>query len=180
MKNLVILISAIAFIAGCSDTPPKVSEKPIEKKELSEKEKETVAAHSVDKEAKITKTAPELPKVERPKEKSKWTQSGDPIDTSTFDAAIEKAKAAAKAKPGDADAKKAVGIALYERALALTKARQYAAAIGDFRRSLEYNPDHKDSKKWIDQITVIYKSLNREVPQKGEEPPPLEFKKQKA
>lgn len=181
MKNfLLMLFVSLAFV-GCANNAPKVSEKPIEKaKELSEKEKETVAAHTVDKEAEITKTAPELPNVKASKDKTKWTRSGDPIDTSKFDESIKKAEATAKAVPADSAAKAAAAEALYERGFALTQARQYAAAIGDYRKALKYVPDHKESKKWIGQITMIYKSLNRDVPPPGEEPPPLEFKKQKA
>lgn len=175
-----IFCGSLLFI-GCADTAPKVSDKPIEEtRTVSEKEKETVAAHSVDKEAELTNTAPPLPEVTTSDDKTKWTRSGDPIDTSKFDEAITKTEAALKAKPQDATAKTAAAQALYDRGFALTQARQYAAAIGDYRRAMKYVPDHKESKKWIDQITLIYKSLNREIPAIGEEPEPLEFKKQKA
>lgn len=181
MKKLILLACAGLLFISCADTAPEVSKKPTEKKTtLSEKEKETVAAHSVDKEAEITKTAPPIPKVKRSKEKSKWTQSGDPIDTTKFDEAITKAETALKASPKDAELKSVAAEAYYLRGFALTEARQYAAAIGDYRKSLKHMPDHKGSKKWVSQITMIYKSLNREVPAEGEEPAPLEFKKQKA
>ena len=181
MKKIILVICASLFFIGCSDSAPKVSDKPIdETKTVSEKEKETVAAHSVDKEAEITKTAPPISKARKSKGKGKWTRSGDPIDVSKYNEAIAKAEAALKARPDDSVAKKSAAEAFYERGFALTQARQYAAAIGDYRKALRYVPDHKDSKKWVGQITMIYKSLNREIPAEGEEPKPLEFKKQKA
>lgn len=103
-------------------------------------------------------------------EKSKWTQGGDPIDTSAYDSEIAKAD-----KSGD---KKALSQAYQKRADALTKARQYAAALGDYRRAVKADPSNADAKNWIDQITMVYQSMNRESPQEGEEPPPLPFKKQ--
>jgi tetratricopeptide (TPR) repeat protein len=102
-------------------------------------------------------------------DKSKWTQGGDPIDTSNFDADIAKAE-----KSGD---KKALSQAYEKRADALTKARQYAAALGDYRKALKADPSNGDAKNWVDQITMVYESMNREAPKEGEEPPPLPFKK---
>lgn len=108
---------------------------------------------------------------------SKWTQSGDPIDTTKFDAAIMTAERALAAKPDDASAKKAVAQAFLDRAMALTEARQYASALGDYRRTLKHDPANAEAKQWIDQIVMIYKSINRSYPNEGEEPPPLPFKK---
>ena len=108
----------------------------------------------------------------------KWTQSGDPIDTAKFDEAVASAEKAQKASPSDDGAKRALAEAYFERGVALTQARQYASALGDYRRALKYNPDHEDSKKWIEQIQGIYKMLNKEGPKEGEEPPPLPFKKE--
>ena len=51
------------------------------------------------------------------------------------------------------------------------------AALGDYRKALKHVPDHDESKKWIDQITGIYKMLNKEAPKEGEEPAPLPFQK---
>lgn len=109
--------------------------------------------------------------------KSKWSQSGEAIDTKEFDAAIASAEKAVSAKPSDAAAKKALADAYYKRAEALTEVRQYASALGDYRRTLEYDPSNADAKNWIGQITMIYESINRESPKEGEEPPPLPFPK---
>ena len=100
----------------------------------------------------------------------KWSQSGDAIDTSKFDAKIDEAR-----KGSD---KKALAEAYFERGFALTEARQYASALGDYRRALKYDPNHEESKKWIDQIISIYAMLKKDAPKEGEEPPPLPFKKE--
>ena len=109
-------------------------------------------------------------------EKSKWTQSGDPIDTKKFDTAIAAAEIALRKSPNDEKAKKALAEAYFDRAEALTKARQYASALGDYRRTVKYDPSNEEAKGWIDQIINIYNSINREYPKEGEEPPPLPFK----
>jgi len=57
--------------------------------------------------------------------------------------------------------------------VALTDARQYASALGDYRRTLKYDPSNAEAKDWIERIVSIYDSINRESPKEGEEPPPL-------
>lgn len=112
-------------------------------------------------------------------QKSKWTQSGDPIDTKEFDAAIAAAEVALGKKPSDADAKKALSAAYFNRAEALTKARQYASALGDYRKAVKHDPSNAEAKEWIDKIIMIYDSIKRGYPKEGEEPPPLPFNKEK-
>jgi hypothetical protein len=73
---------------------------------------QTAIAHSLE-----NQTPP--PAANAPEGKSKWTQSGDAIDTKEFDAAITSAEAAVKSKPADAAAKKALGDAYFKRAEAL-------------------------------------------------------------
>lgn len=107
----------------------------------------------------------------------KWTQSGDPIDTSTFDAAIKAAEMAIKIRPDDATAKAALAEAYFTRGEALTRARQYASALGDYRRAMKYEPNHAGSLQWEKQILGIYEGMNMEAPKPGEEPPPLPFRK---
>lgn len=108
--------------------------------------------------------------------KSKWTQSGNPIDTKKFDADVANTEKALKSKPNDETAKKAVADAYFVRAMALTDARQYASALGDFRKTIKHDPSNAEAKEWIDQIISIYNSINKEYPKEGEEPPPLPFK----
>jgi len=109
--------------------------------------------------------------------KSKWTQSGDPIDTTAFDAEIKEADGKLKANPKDENLIKSLAQAFADRGLALTDARQYASALGDFRRAQKLDPNNAEAKKWIEQIISIYNSINKEYPKEGEEPPPLPFKK---
>lgn len=72
---------------------------------------------------------------------------------------------------------KALGDAYYKRAVALTEARQYASALGDYRRALKNDPSNAEAKDWVDKIIMIYDSMNKTSPKEGEEPPPLPFKK---
>jgi len=108
----------------------------------------------------------------------KRSQSGDPIDTAKFDTAIASAEKELKAKPSDETLKKGLAQAFFERGVALTEARQYASALGDYRRALKLDPDHEESKEWIDQIIGIYTMMKKAAPKEGDEPPPLPFKKQ--
>jgi len=111
--------------------------------------------------------------------KSHWTQGGNPIDTSKLDTSVAAAEKAFKVKQNDAAAKQALSDAYLNRAMALTDARQYASALGDFRRALKYDPSSEEAKTWIDQIIKIYDSMNKEYPKEGEEPPPLAWKGEK-
>jgi tetratricopeptide (TPR) repeat protein len=109
--------------------------------------------------------------------KSKWTQGGEPIDTTELDKEIKTAEAALIERPALPALQKAVGDAYFKRAEALKEARQYASALGDYRRALKHDPSNAQAKNWIDQIIMIYDSLGRESPKEGEEPPPLTSKK---
>jgi len=126
---------------------------------------QTMIAHS-------TENQPPPGTAGNPPTRTRWTQSGDPIDTSEFDAAISKAE-----KAGKSADKKALAEAYFNRGVALTHARQYASALGDYRKALKYDPENADAKQWIDQILGIYESMNKEAPKEGEEPPPLPYKK---
>lgn len=105
----------------------------------------------------------------------KWSQSGEPIDTAKFDGTIAAAERIVKSKPADEAARKTLADAYFDRGFALTEARQYASALGDYRRALKHDPTHEESKKWMDQIVSIYRMLKKEPPKEGEEP--LPFKK---
>lgn len=175
--RIILFLTAVLFISACSGGPD-VSQEPVTNtKDQSERVSETVASHTVDGEreqSSAKNTAVPAP----PKDgaKRKWSRSGDPIDTAKFDAGIEKATADLKAKSDDA-AEKALGTAYFERGVALTAARQYASAIGDFRKAVKYDSANEDAKQQIALITSIYNSMNIEVPAEGEEPAALEFKK---
>lgn len=101
-------------------------------------------------------------------EKSKWSQSGEPIDTKVYDDAIK----AAERSPAKAQSE-----AYYKRAFALTDARQYASALGDYRKAAKLDPSNTQAKAWIDKIIMIYDGMNKDYPKEGEEPPALPFTK---
>ncbi|HMO81813.1 MAG TPA: tetratricopeptide repeat protein [Pyrinomonadaceae bacterium] len=122
-------------------------------------------------------TENQAPKPAAPANGGRWSASGDPIDTTEFDKAIADAEKQLKAKPADADAKEAAATAYFNRGFALTEARQYASALGDYRRAMKLDPNHAESKKWESEIIRIYEMMNKEYPKPGEEPPPLPFKK---
>jgi tetratricopeptide (TPR) repeat protein len=105
------------------------------------------------------------------------TGSGTPIDTSKYDADIKSAEEKYNKNQKDNVAKKALAKAYLERANALTEAGQYRSALGDYRRTLKYDPNNEEAKSWIDQIVSIFQKMNREPPKEGEEPPPLPYKK---
>lgn len=111
--------------------------------------------------------------------KSKWSQGGEAFDTSVLDKDIAAAEKAVAGKATDEKAKKALSEAYYKRAVALTDKRQYASALGDYRRAVKYDPSNAEAKDWIDKIIMIYGSLNKAAPNEGEEPPPLPFEKGK-
>lgn len=104
---------------------------------------------------------------------AQWKQSGDPIDTKELDAAIAASEVAFKKNASDENVKKSLSDAYFKRATALTEARQYASALGDYRRTMKYDPTNTDAKEWIDKIIMIYESMGRSYPKEGEEPPPL-------
>ena len=163
----VIAVSLLSFaFVGCNNSAPQISQQPVAN--TNSRPSEMVAAHTTE-----NKSVPGA----KSEGKTKWTQSGEPIDTSDFDQKIAAAEKNLKSKPNDEAAKKALAEAYYQRGFALTEARQYASAIGDFRRALKYEPENADAKKWIATIVNIYDSINRESPKEGEEPPPLPFKK---
>jgi tetratricopeptide (TPR) repeat protein len=171
MKKL-LLITGIAVLANaCNNSQPPQANSAGATRSTNEKT-QTAIAHSSEKQ-----TPPAAPAANG--EKSKWTQSGDPIDTTKFDAAVTTAKKTLDSKPTNAAAQKALADAYYDRAVALTDARQYASALGDYRRTLKLDPSNTGAKEWIDKIIMIYDGLRKSYPSEGEEPPPLPFTKGK-
>lgn len=95
------------------------------------------------------------------------------IDVGVLTANIEKTEKAYKQNPKDEKTKMNLAEAYFERATALTDAAQYRAALGDFRKGLKLNPSDKEAKDMHDQIIAIFKSIGREPPEEGKEPPPM-------
>ncbi|HTH51909.1 MAG TPA: tetratricopeptide repeat protein [Pyrinomonadaceae bacterium] len=161
MKKIAILLAACLAVACGSSAPPVAENSNAAPGGPVGGRPQTAIAHT---------TEGGTPPASNGAPASKWTQGGDPVDTTAMDVAIEKAD-----KSGD---KKSLSQAYFKRADALTQARQYAAALGDYRKALRADPSNADAKNWIDQITMVYQSMNREAPKEGEEPAPLPFKKQ--
>lgn len=103
---------------------------------------------------------------------------GDAIDTTKYDAEIAQAEKDFQKKPNDAASRTALAHAYLKRAGALTKARQYRSALGDYRRTLKYDPDNEEAREMSGTITGIMKQMNRDIPAEGEEPPPLPYQKE--
>ncbi len=169
--NKFFIISAAVFAFGCNNAAPVATQNSNTNAPAAERSGnlESVAAHTTENEnptlAKTSGTPSNSP-------------VGDPIDVSEFNEAIKTATKKEAAKPKDPQAKKDLGAAFFARGFALTEARQYPAALGDYRRVLKYDPDNEEAKKWIAQIESIYTMLKKEAPKEGEEPEPLPFKKQ--
>lgn len=169
MKKLLVLLTSAIFLVGCNNAAKPVAQDTNAAKPANTEKSQTAIAHSTENQTPPANTgAP-----------SKWKQSGDPIDTKVYDAAIATAEVAFKKKQDDVTVKKALAEAYYKRADALTTTHQYASALGDYRRTLKYDPSNKEAKDWIEKITMIYGSMNKEAPPEGEEPPPLTLEKGK-
>ena len=177
MKIFFTIIFCAFALSACGDSKPEnLNLQTSAANNSINKETLTVSSRSNNQPANVSNAAASpVPKSDT---KTKWTQSGNPIDTSGFDADIKQAEAKLKSNPKDENLKKSLAQAYFKRGFALTEARQYAAALGDYRRALKYEPDHEESKKWIGEIVSIYESINRSYPQEGEEPPPIPFKKE--
>lgn len=160
MRRSLIFIAASLFAIGCNAARP-VATNTTNTVAPSNERPQTQIAHG------------DNPQIPAANTTSHWKQSGEPIDTKEFDSGIATAEIAFKKNAGDEKAKKALADAYYKRAMALTDARQYASALGDFRRTVKYDASNTDAKDWIDKIIAIYQSMNREFPKEGEEPPPL-------
>ncbi|MEJ7710263.1 MAG: hypothetical protein WKF84_10455 [Pyrinomonadaceae bacterium] len=103
-----------------------------------------------------------------------YSSSGDAINTSKFDAEISRLEKVAEKNPGDEMGRQALASAYLMRANALTGARQYRAALGDYRHVLRYDPDNEEAQAMAATIINIMKTMGREVPAEGEEPAPLQ------
>ena len=113
---------------------------------------------------------PEKPAAPRNDAPSTGSPMAQPIDVSQMTADIAKAEKEYKKNP---KAKDDLAKAYFIRATALTGAAQYRSALGDYRKGLKLDPNDESAKGMHDQIISIFKSINREPPKEGEEPPPL-------
>ena len=174
MKKLLLVTLAAMTATACNNAAPtgtpianaNSANRPLRSEQMQQ---QNSIAHS-------TEPRPGATPPPNPNAPGKFAQGGEAIDTAKFDGVIAEAEKNLKAKPNDPAARTALADAYFDRGFALTEARQYAAALGDYRKALKHVPDHAESKKWIDQIVSIYQMLNKEAPKEGEEPPPLPLK----
>ena len=168
MIKQVILFSIAAISVACGSAPVAVQQNANGAPTSGTNQPQSVIAHSSESKPGDTAAAG----------KPKWSQSGEPIDTKAFDSAIIASERALSTKPADEKLKKIVSTAYFNRGFALTEARQYAAALGDYRKAYKLDPAKAEAKEWIDKIIKIYDGLKKEYPKEGEEPPALPFTKQ--
>lgn len=178
MKKLAILGLTALFFAACGGNAQQTANVAVnstaQNANVKSNSATSVSSHTTEQPVAPTANSLIVPKSET---KTKWTQSGNPIDTTAFDEQIKQANAKLKANAKDEAAKKSLADAYAKRAMALTEARQYASAIGDFRKAAKLDPTNEEAKIWVEKIVNIYNSINRTYPAEGEEPPPLPFKK---
>jgi tetratricopeptide (TPR) repeat protein len=175
MKKVLILTTLALGLAGCASNAPQTANTNANIQQPTVNTNSPVAStHSAPHSSQANTTTPTAPSSNSPTA----TGQARAIDTAELDAAIAKAEKEQKQKPKDGAANKALVEAYLNRADALTQAAQYRQALGDYRRALKLDPNNQEAKQWIDQITGIFKSLNREPPKEGEEPPPLPYKKE--
>lgn len=157
------LIFTALFLIGCQNqaqqTPTTANTNMAAVK--SDNNSAIVSSHSTDAQPAVNKTG------------STESPMAKPIDVADMTTDIEKAEKEFKSNP---KAKEDLAKAYFVRATVLTKAAQYRAALGDYRKGLKLNPADEDAKKMHDQILSIFKSFGREPPKEGEEPPPLPVK----
>lgn len=102
--------------------------------------------------------------------------AGEPIDTSQQDGEIRRLEQTANSTGRDREeARRALSRAHFQRAVLLTRVRQYRAALGDYRHALRYDANNEEARAMVAQITNIIQSYGREVPAPGAEPTPLPF-----
>lgn len=168
------------FGAACNNAPNTANSQTANTNSSVQRSNDSlvVSSHSTPKSAATPPTAATAPNSAA---SNSSTSGNSPmakaVDLSEMTANIEKAEKAYKAKSDDAKLKDALAEAYFKRAFALTEAAQYRSALGDFRKGLKLNPNAKEARDMHDQIIDIFKSINREPPKEGEEPPPMPFNK---
>ena len=175
LKKIIVFSLSVLFFSGCDKTVQTTTTNVNNSAQRqTANDSIIVSGHSGNLSGAPQNSAAVVPKSET---KTKWTQSGSPIDTSAFDAEIAGAEKDLKAKPKDEAAKKVLAEAFLKRGTALTEVGQYASALGDYRNVLKYDAGNDAAETWIKKIIEIYNSINREAPNAGEEPPPLPFER---
>jgi len=95
------------------------------------------------------------------------------VDTAALDAKIAQAERKAKSSGATEADKRAAAAAYLERGNIFYNAGRptlYKFALRDLRRALRYEPDNAQAREEVDTIVSIYQSMNRPVPELGNEP----------
>jgi flagellar biosynthesis GTPase FlhF len=182
-KTAVIGFLALAALTGCGNsaqvaTEPQANNTNASSQQQRNADSLVTSSHSSDKTQSANNPAAQQQQPNGAPRTQTESPMAKPIDVSEMTAAIEKAEKDYKAKATDTKAKERLAEAYFARAFALTEAAQYRAALGDFRKGLKLNADHKDARAMHDRIISIFSSIKREPPKEGEEPPPMPFNKQ--
>lgn len=183
MKKVLLLALAALFMAGCGSAPAenqRAQNQQVQNQAAVSPTPPTVAAQKPGGEVSVAahSTENQFPPAKGPEGAAPNPASGNSpmaraIDVSALTANIEKTEKAYKKAPKDEKTKMDLADAYFERATALTDAAQYRAALGDFRKGLKLNPNDKEARDMHDQIISIFKSIGREPPKEGDEPPPM-------
>lgn len=169
MKKALILTLSAALLSACGgSTPTATTTSANTPATKNTNETLVVSSHSTEKTA--------MPKSDSAVTAQPASPNQMPVDVADSTAKIAESEKALKAKPTDEKLKEQLAAAYFERAFTLTKAAQYRAALGDFRKGLKLNPKDTEAKAMHDQIIDIFKSIGREPPKEGEEPAPMPMK----
>ena len=177
MKLLLVLVIAI-FIFACGNNTATVQNTNTASQPQRAEKLQSTTVHTTEGQATPPVVNEDAASAADSAKGGKFSAGGNPIDTTEFDKAVANAEKALKTKPKDAAAKEAAVNAYFKRGFALTEARQYASALGDYRKALKLDPTHEESLTWQKQIIGIYEMMKKEYPKPGEEPDPLPFKKE--
>lgn len=179
MKKIAVLSLSALFLFGCTSASQQTVNAPAQN--AANTSAQTAQRPAMSDSGLVSSHSMERSSASKPAQNTSSSSMSSPnqqaIDVSEMTAKIEKADKEYKAKSSDPKAKETLAVAYFDRAFALTKAAQYRAALGDFRKGLKLKPDDKEAKDMHDQIISIFESIGREAPKEGEEPPPLPFKK---
>lgn len=186
MKKIAILSFLTLASIGCSDATQQAANTTVtvqsntnvstQKSDNLQKSDNSmiVSSHSSD----AAKSAPAQPsKTDSSTSSGGSAPNAQAVDVNQMTADIEKADKSFKQNQNDEKAKGKLAEAYFVRAFALTKAAQYRAALGDFRKGLKLDPNNQDAKAMHDQIITIFESIGRQPPKEGEEPGPLPINK---
>ena len=176
MKVLIVL-AATTFAFGCDGSSATVQNSNPATQPLRAENLQSTTVHTTEGQATPQPVNANAAAAAESAKGGRFSQGGNPIDVTEFNKAIAEAQRAMKPDPKNAEARQKVAQAFFERGFALTEARQYAAALKDYRSALKLVPDHAESIKWEKQIIGIYEMMKKEYPKPGEEPDPLPFAK---